>query len=710
MDLFRPDKPISAKTDDKFQRYIFSQRIAQIITAGKHPSSLVVGIYGKWGEGKTSVINFIRQEISTETIVVNFNPWIFSDEKQLVAAFFENIAAALGKKLTSLSERVWKTFKDYSEGIGSLSSLFVPGAAGISKIGEKIADKLQKGSIEDLKSKVDELIVEANTNFVIFIDDIDRLEAKEVQAIFKLVKLLGDFPRTCYVLSFDDDMVAAALGPKYGNRDKKSGYDFLEKIIQVPLQLPKANSQALRTYTIELLNKALDSIQTDIDQNESSDFLNKFDKAFLPALINPRLGVRYANSISFSIPLLKGEVNMSDLMIMEGVKTFYPPLYHFIRSTPQYFIRNYVNTGNIIASVTEKEKEEVRTEINKQLEVYSNKDKLLSMLLDLFPQLKGIFHHGYSIETFQDWYRDKRICSPQYFERYFSYVVQEGDISDVYFKDLLSGLELGEIEKVVTRFEKELTNINPDTFIFKIKQYVAEFPREEALVLALVLARFGDYYSKVRHMMFFSGKGEVAYMIRELLEKTTKEERGEICVLLLRQAQPFEFAVEIQSRFRAQPRYPDESSFLCDNDIKRIVQTLADRFSKESEGANIFKLLPDHSLWAIFLMYLESGKGEEAKKIFLRTLGESNENALRIIKIFTPSLTSSTRSTPGPYKANFTKESYDEIKKFIDPVLLYEKTLEVYGKKMYVPVTDLRHDELTDENLIGIFQKTHEET
>src|SRR5438094_267400 len=59
-------------------------------------------------------------------------------------------------------------------------------------------------------------LTETGKRVVLFIDDVDRLDRKEIQAAFKLVKLSAGFDHTSYVLAFDDEMVAAALGETYG--------------------------------------------------------------------------------------------------------------------------------------------------------------------------------------------------------------------------------------------------------------------------------------------------------------------------------------------------------------------------------------------------------------------------------------------------------------------------------------------------------------
>src|SRR5688572_29901269 len=89
------------------------------------------------------------------------------------------------------------------------------------------------------------------------IDDIDRLARKEIQTILRLVKLTARFQHVSYILAFDDEIVAAALGERYGEGGSASGRRFLEKIVQVPLHLPPADSNELRKLAFEGVDQAL---------------------------------------------------------------------------------------------------------------------------------------------------------------------------------------------------------------------------------------------------------------------------------------------------------------------------------------------------------------------------------------------------------------------------------------------------------------------
>src|ERR1700744_5920088 len=106
---FNTDKPKITQTEDRFQRYAFAKRIANIVTLNSADASLVIGLYGKWGEGKTSVMNFVRQELPSEqNVIVDFNPWLFSDQEHLLKAFFTAIAAALNTSIKKSKENIGK--------------------------------------------------------------------------------------------------------------------------------------------------------------------------------------------------------------------------------------------------------------------------------------------------------------------------------------------------------------------------------------------------------------------------------------------------------------------------------------------------------------------------------------------------------------------------------------------------------------------------
>lgn len=697
------DRPVYYSTEDWFQRYEFAKRIASIVESNKNSNSLTVAIYGKWGQGKTTLLNFIKEELSPDIITIHFNPWLFSETSQLLKSFLDNFSIGLGKSSSTAKEKVGNFFKDYGSAIGTITQLVGLDTTGLQNLG----NKLSTVSVEQFKRRIDDFIIEANQNIVVFIDDIDRLDVVEVQQIFKLVKLVGDFPRTSYILSFDHELIAASLAPKYGSGTKDSGYDFLEKIIQLPLNLPKARKQDLRSFTIKLLEKVLDDVKINLDQKDTNEFVNRFDEAFLPALDNPRIAVRFANSINFSIPLLIGEVNLIDLITIEAIRIFYPDLYSFIKNNQGYFINSFSNQSY---NRKEKTKEEAKKKITEALEVYGAdlREEIITMLQSLFPQLRTVFsNYYYDNQHYTDWYRQMKICSPYYFQRYFSYAIQKGEISDIIFKEVISGINEVTISELINRLTLQFQILDIDEFIFKLYQYQNSFESNEAEILAPALASFGEVYLKARKDIFFGTYGMASSIIFSLLKKIPNENRLAISLKVLDNAKPLKFLIDIQFRFWDKPKYSDELPFLKDEELEKISKKVIEHFEKIANIKNLFTLLPDYEFYRVLVLFIKVGKEKDVTKMLDQQIKLDNKNVINVIKLFTSTITSSAK--PYPYKANFNKEKYKELDTIISCDLLYEASLKAYGNLIYYPVEDIGYDELTDENLLALFQKIHNE-
>jgi predicted KAP-like P-loop ATPase len=87
-----PDNPVLDPAQDKFNRLPFAQRIAEVIVSRRDSSSIAIGIYGAWGEGKTTVFNFVEKTLENHSniICVRFNPWFFRDEEKLLLSFLRH--------------------------------------------------------------------------------------------------------------------------------------------------------------------------------------------------------------------------------------------------------------------------------------------------------------------------------------------------------------------------------------------------------------------------------------------------------------------------------------------------------------------------------------------------------------------------------------------------------------------------------------------
>ena len=210
-----PDKPILTKEEDSFNRCIPAIQIAEVVrSCDVDNESFVVGIEGKWGSGKTSLINLVLENFESEDILkIHFNPWNFSGQNELITDFFDSIADALKQVEKENARGIAEKMKSYSFKFLRRSELAV--APEVSFLGIKLKlgtiYKASRGNtLEKQKEAINFLLKETNKRIVIVIDDIDRLDVDEVELVFKLVKKTANFANIVFLLAYDRDKVGMA--------------------------------------------------------------------------------------------------------------------------------------------------------------------------------------------------------------------------------------------------------------------------------------------------------------------------------------------------------------------------------------------------------------------------------------------------------------------------------------------------------------------
>ena len=74
---------------DQLHRRPFARNIYNFIASSNIEEALRVGIYGRWGEGKTTVLSFIKEYAKEgHHEVVWFNPWNVQDLTHLFSELY----------------------------------------------------------------------------------------------------------------------------------------------------------------------------------------------------------------------------------------------------------------------------------------------------------------------------------------------------------------------------------------------------------------------------------------------------------------------------------------------------------------------------------------------------------------------------------------------------------------------------------------------
>lgn len=331
--LLSSDKPLTNPEHDRLAYSSFAERLAESLLAMAPPDGFVVALYDPWGSGKTTVLNFIVHSFEDrpdddQPIIVHFNPWWFSGRENLIRAFFDQLQAALTGRLKT----GWrKTRRHLAQFAGLISEAPIPYAS-TGKVIKRVIEPKQP-NINALKQSIAEMLRQQDQRIVIVIDDIDRLTPEEIRQLFRVIKAVADFPNVLYLLAFDREIVVRALTEK----QDLPGDQYLEKIVQVPVDLPAPDRTALQA----MLSGRLDTILRDTpDELFDQDYWQNVYLGGIDQFIaTPRDVVRLANAISITYTHheIQGEVNAVDFIALEVIRLFQPNVYHIVRNNEEYF-------------------------------------------------------------------------------------------------------------------------------------------------------------------------------------------------------------------------------------------------------------------------------------------------------------------------------------------------------------------------------------
>lgn len=284
------------ETDVDFLNY---SEVAELIAEMIGDDTLLpmsLGVFGGWGIGKSSTLNLVEsllKEQSDAHLIVRFDAWLYQGFDDARAALMSVIANALAsaapegmkKKAGSLIKRVNKMRMLGLLVEGGAAAMGFPtfGAAGrlveaggkalgaglddkdredAGEDAEKLAEKAGKlldpakaptEEITAFRAEFGEILTGLEKKLVVFIDNLDRcLPANSIQTL-EAIRLFLFLPNTAFVVAADEDMIRHAVSEHFHDPDDRLVTDYLDKLIQVPVYIPRPGILEIRAY-LTMLN------------------------------------------------------------------------------------------------------------------------------------------------------------------------------------------------------------------------------------------------------------------------------------------------------------------------------------------------------------------------------------------------------------------------------------------------------------------------
>ncbi|HDR0612305.1 TPA: KAP family P-loop domain protein [Pasteurella multocida] len=276
--------------------YLNFGEVSQIVTEILETEAMLpvsIGVFGNWGAGKSSLLNLIEQQIEPdEWIIIKFDAWLYQGFDDARASLLEVIASHLMQAAED-DETIWKKSKNLFARIDGLRlfGLMAEGAAlaagiptfglisrtfetaqnsldgiqdeteskqvvetgkGIVESGKKLIKSKEKQTppqqIDEFRREYGEILQALGKKLVIVIDNLDRcLPANAIQTL-EAIRLFLFLNRTAFIIAADEEMIRHSVAEHYKDLSYRHQIDYLDKLIQIPVRVPKAGVLEIRAY------------------------------------------------------------------------------------------------------------------------------------------------------------------------------------------------------------------------------------------------------------------------------------------------------------------------------------------------------------------------------------------------------------------------------------------------------------------------------
>lgn len=684
--MYVSDEPISSDSEDLLNRKVFAQNLAKSLLSYKDKGSIVLGLYGNWGTGKSSVINLTLGELQklsdrriekNKPIIVSFNPWLITSKQNLVKALLNELARAINYQDESKeAKKIGKhllTYSKYFALVGLISfPTMLPSFMLIllektfSVFGGFLTSyaSLKKKGVDNYRKELDEHILRLGKKIIIVIDDIDRLTSKEIRQVFQLVKLAANFPNTLYLLSFDRKIVTESL------RNVQLGGNYLEKIVQIPFQLPKVNRSLLEN----VLFKKLDSLLGAFDEKYWSQtrWGNLYQEAFRKKFTSLRRIKRFINSLGFGVSMIYQEVNPIDLIAIEFLKVFYPSVYEQIRDNKSLFSGSDSTMGRNY-------KKEHKPFFDALLDtVTPDSEKLIvkNILIRLFPKVESIYTNtSYTRDFYAEWLEQKRICSPEKFDYYFTFAIQEGDVSQAELDFLAKNSS--SINIVVSKLDELKTQDRLSSLFARMVELVKLIPVNNIKNFIVALWNISDSFSFDGMGMPFMSDGDRAGTLSYQLLKKIKDKKKRLRVLkkAIKETDGTVIPITLISITKPKEVKNERDKLVSDTAYPSLTKLVLNKIRKLATDN---KLQTATRLPYLLYRWEEWADIEEPKK-FVKEMLKNKKNATLLLESFAQKTTSTTMGD-SVSRVNW-KVAEKELEHFTDGKKQIKQALNLFDKK-----------------------------
>lgn len=637
---YSTDRPIDTCEQDLLGRASFSKQLGRAIYDYNGKDGLVIGLYGKWGSGKTSVINMAVNEMITLAkqennmpLVMKFAPWNYSDKDNLISIFFQSLKNKIElQDNEELKKEVGKALNDYAGAFDALSLIPIVGS-GVAAILKTVAQAqgtnlMQGADLEKTKELLESALVEVNKKIVIIIDDIDRLTNSQIRDVFQLVKQVADFPNIIYILAMDREVVRRALQEVH-NVD---GNEYLQKIIQVPFEIPELRKSKLNSIFFSRLDEVVKEISDKIKWDDMY-WKNVFQNCIEPYINTLRDVNRVINTFQFKYGAMYEETAFEDMIGITTIEVLDPELYKWIGNNKEAVCGGFFH--GLSFDKSDKDYRKKYSEEFLSLEI--NPDRAIRCIAAMFPMFANdVNEKGFEYFSSSDIRSKMRAAHKERFELYFMYDLDDIRIPRNIINACIYKLDTESIRNHLDKINKQGNIIY---FLDEVRSLINNIPYKRlGLIASIFLEMQGNFHGQNSKSIFTISANDIAERcIDDMINRLkTEAERFKIIYTAVKNLNSLNFGTMARRINRIELAYgrlagkseKEEGKIISLNHLREIEELYVSRIH------DIVKKIPFVNIKGFkFVFYLWKSFEKEGAKNYINKMFEDDVNKIRFVCI-----------------------------------------------------------------------------
>lgn len=302
------DTPLNRIEHDSLDFKVYSEVITEAIV--ETPTPFTVGIFGKWGKGKTSLLKFIQNNISLNNnkeekiITIFFNAWKFEKDKHPLLNLCNAIEKDIKRKraefdnediITNILDHI-KYLKYAILDIQELYSSLEHNKRKEDNFEKEILDKSTYFQIFELLKSLESLLLKEKFKMLILVDDLDKCYPENSIKILDTINYILDIEGLSFVVAADIDILENFLKERYKEfnlENNEISKNYLDKMFDLPFYLPSYSGK---------ISKLIDNIYSKNDKNINleEDIKSVIMSISTLNILTPRLIIKLINRIKIN--------------------------------------------------------------------------------------------------------------------------------------------------------------------------------------------------------------------------------------------------------------------------------------------------------------------------------------------------------------------------------------------------------------------------